>query len=231
MRLAGNTWEEMLALDRDMLHVRFPRIANEEKGGKEPKDPEEIEPLRRAFEESREYGRLRDLARDGKAAAVEFDPRLEALVPFARGQKPVALHASNAATILRALPSPADLGLKSVLYGASGWKVAAEIAREKVPVAVGPVLALPNARQDPTTPATPARPCSRARGVSDRDQCGNARTRATPLAFHAAMACAFGLHRTRRPCARSPYYPARILGMVRDFRLCAASRRAGKVAA
>ena len=44
-------------------------------------------------------------------------------MPFARGEKKVALHASNAQTILAALKFSKDLGLESVLYGASErWK-------------------------------------------------------------------------------------------------------------
>jgi len=225
LRLAGDTWEEMLALDRDMLHVRFPRIANEEKGGKEAKDPEEIEPLGRAFEEAREYGRLRDLSRDGKAARPDFDPRLEALVPFARGQKPVALHASNAATILRALRFAKDQKLKAVLYeAAEGWKVADVIAREKVPVAVGPVLALPGSREDPYD-ACYANPALLARaGVPFAITAANDENTRN-LAFHAAMACAYGLPHEEALRAIT-YYPARILGIERDF----GSLAPGKVA-
>ncbi len=225
MRLSGNTWEEMLTLDRDMLHVRFPRVANEDKAGKEAKDPEELEPLRRSFEEAREYGRLRDLARDGKAAMPEFDPRLEALVPFARGQKSVALHASNAATILRALRFAKELKLKAVLYGAAeGWKVADAIAREKVPVAVGPVLALPGSREDPYD-ACYANPAVLARaGVPLAITAANdENTRNLP--FHAAMACAFGLPHEEALRAIT-YYPARILGIEKDF----GSLAPGKVA-
>jgi imidazolonepropionase-like amidohydrolase len=231
MRLCGDTWEEMLTLDRDMLHLRFPNVPNETKtgkdakGAKEAKDPEEIEPLRSAFEEAREYGRLRELAKDGKAVAPVFDPRLEALVAYARGEKTVALHASNAATILRALRFAKDQKLKCVLYGADeGWKVAEEIAREKVPVAVGPVLALPSAREDPYD-ARYANPAVLARaGVPIAITAANDENTRN-LAFHAAMACAFGLPHEEALRALT-YYPARILGIEADF----GSLAPGKVA-
>jgi len=225
MRLCGSTWEEMLTLDRDMLHLRFPALPNEPKPGAETKDPEELAVLKHAFLEAREYGRLRDLARDGKAAAPGFDPRLEALVPFARGQKTVALHASNAATILRALRFAKELELKCVLFGAAeGWKVADVIAREKVPVAVGPVLALPYSREDPYD-ACYANPAVLARaGVSIAITAANdENTRNLP--FHAAMACAYGLPHEEALRAIT-YYPARLLGVEKDF----GSLAPGKVA-
>ncbi|MBK7642399.1 MAG: amidohydrolase family protein [Planctomycetes bacterium] len=225
MRLAGSTWEEMLTLDRDMLHVRFPRIPNEHKQGKDEKDPEEIQTLRRSFEEAREYGRLRDLAQAGKAVAPRFDPRLESLVPFALGLKPVALHASNAATILRALRFAKDQKLKAVLFGAAeGWKVADAIAREKVPVAVGPVLALPGAREDPYDAAY-ANPAVLSRAGVDIAITAATDENTRNLSFHAATACAYGLPHEEALRAIT-YYPARMLGLEKDF----GSLAPGKVA-
>jgi len=228
MRLRGDTWEEMLTLDRDMLHLRFPALQNEDKTGKDSKDakePEEIDVLRRSFEEARDYGRLGDLARDGKGAAPAYDPRLEALVPFARGQKVVALHASNAATILRALRFAKDSKLKAVLFGAAeGWKVADEIAREKVAVVVGPVLALPASREDPYDACYANCAVLARAGVPIAISSANdENTRNLP--FHAAMACAFGLPHEEALRAIT-YYPARILGIEKDF----GSLSPGKVA-
>jgi len=225
MRLSGNTWEEMLTLDRDMLHVRFPGLPNEEKLGKLAKEPEEIDALRRSFEEARDYGRLRDLARDGKGAPPAFDPRLEALVPYARSEKTVALHASNAATILRALRFAKDSKLKNVLYGAAeGWKVVDEIAREKVPVVVGPVLALPASREDPYDACYANAAVLARAGVPIAISAANdENTRNLPI--HAAMACAFGLPHEEALRAIT-YYPARTLGIEKDF----GSLSPGKVA-
>lgn len=225
MRLTGNTWEEMLTLDRDMLHLRFPGMPNERKAGEEPKDPEEIAALRRSFEEAREYGRLRDLARDGKAAAPAFDPRLEALVPYARGQKTIALHAGNAATILRALRFAKDLGLKCVLFeAAEGWKVAEEIAREKISVAVGPVLAVPYSREDPYDACYANAAVLARAGVPIAITAANDENTRN-LSFHAAFACAYGLPHEEALRAIT-YSPARILGVEKDF----GSLAPGKVA-
>jgi imidazolonepropionase-like amidohydrolase len=213
VRLSGDTWEEMLEVDRDMLHVRFPATAND---AKEKKESDETKELRRLFDDAREYGRLSDLAQKGQAARPVFDPRLDALVPFARGEKKVALHADNAQTILFALEFAQKEKLSAVLYGAAeGWKVADRIAAAKVPVVVGPVIELPGNRFDPYD-APFANPAVLARaGVPIaimNEDVDNERN----LPFHAAMAAAFGLP-AEEALRAITYYPARILGVEKEL--------------
>lgn len=226
MRLSGSTWEEMLTRDRDMLHLRFPYVPNEKPKDK-PKagSDEELEALRRLLAEAREYGRRVDLAAQGRSVAPEFDPRLEALVPYARGAKTIALHASNAATILAGLEFARQEKLEVVLYGASeGWKVLEALVQAKVPVAVGPVLDLPGTREDPyDAPYANAAVLARA-GVpvaitAARDE--NTRN----LAFHAAMACSFGLPHEEALRAIT-ITPARLVGLERELGSLAPGKRA-----
>src|SRR5262245_58465189 len=127
VRLAGDTWEEMLEVDRDMLHVRFPETAND---AKEKKEGDEVSELRRLLHAAHDYGRNADLPPKGSVPNPTYDPRLEALLPYARGEKRVALHADNAQTILFALKFAEEEKLSVVLYGArEGWKVAEDTAR------------------------------------------------------------------------------------------------------
>jgi imidazolonepropionase-like amidohydrolase len=213
LRLSGDTWEELLMVDRDMLHIEFPRTADD---AKEKKESDETKELARLFTEAREYGRLSDLAASSGTPHPPYDARLEALVPYARGAKPVALHANNAQTILFALKFAKEQKLKAVLYEATdAWKVVDAIAREQVPVVVGPVLRLPSTRFDPyDAPYASAAVLARA-GVpfaimsNDRENVRN-------LAFHAAMACAFGLPHEEALRAVT-YYPARILGLEHEL--------------
>jgi imidazolonepropionase-like amidohydrolase len=213
LRLSGETWEELLMLDRDMLHIEFPRTADD---AKEKKESDETKELARLFDEAREYGRLSDLAKSSGTPHPPWDSRLEALVPYARGTKPVALHANNAQTILFALKFAKEHGLKAVLYeAADAWKVVDAIAREQVPVVVGPVLRMPSTRFDPyDAPYANAAVLARA-GVpfalmsNDRENTRN-------LAFHAGMACAFGLPHEEALRAIT-YYPARILGLEHEL--------------
>ena len=226
--LVGDTWEEMVQVDRDMLHLAFPvKPAPTKPGAAKDAPPqdapngrrrrtssdhdERVAQLRRMLDDAREYGRRMDAAKTGSVAPA-FDARLAALVPYARAEKPVALHANDARTILAALRFAKDEKLNAVLYGAAeGWKVVDVLARAEVPVVIGPVLALPNRREDPydaayANAAVLARAGVRYAIMADDPE--NTRN----LPFHAAMAAAHGLPHEEAVRAVT-LYPAQILGL------------------
>ncbi|MEM7305692.1 MAG: amidohydrolase family protein [Planctomycetota bacterium] len=190
IRLTGDTWEELLMLDRDMLHVSFPRTANRSEKKDERKAAKEMTKL---LHEAREYARLSDEARRFGTRAPAFDSRLEALAPFANGEGRVALHADNAQTILFALQFALEEELDAVLYGCTeGWKVADRIAAAGLPVVVGPVLDVPSSEFDPYDSSYANAAVLHRAGVeiaimSNDD--GNPRN----VVDHAGMAVAFGL--------------------------------------
>jgi imidazolonepropionase-like amidohydrolase len=222
IRLAGDTWEEALMVDRDMLHLRFPSTPNV---ADEKKKPTEIEDLKKLLAEAREYGRLVDEASEHGFLPPPFDPRLEALVPYARGQKRVALHAGNAQTILYALEFAKSEGLACVLYGASeGWKVVDAIRASGMSVVLGPVLALPASDFDPYDAAYANAAVLHRAGIeiaimaADDDNTRN-------LPHHAGFAAAYGLPREEALRAIT-YTPARLLGLEQEL----GSLAAGKVA-
>ncbi|HGY92167.1 MAG TPA: amidohydrolase, partial [Planctomycetes bacterium] len=209
LRLAGDTWEEMLQVDRDMLHIRFPAVGNR---AEKKEEPEAVREMARMLDDAREYGRLVEEAASDGTTPPPFDSRLEALVPYARGEKHVGIHADNAQTILFALKFIEEQGLDAVLYGVrEGWKVAGAIARAGVPVVVGPVLSVPRSEFDPYDAAY-SNPAVLARaGVHVAIMANDgANTRNTP--FHAGFASAFGL--PREEALRSvTYYAAEVLGL------------------
>jgi imidazolonepropionase-like amidohydrolase len=210
-------------VDRDMLHLRFPRTRNNDDEKK--KERPEVEALTRLFAEAREYGRLVDEASSQGLAAPPFDPRLEALVPYARGERRVAVHANNAQTILYALEFVRAQALDAVLYGAmEGWKVVDAIRASGLPVVTGPVMALPASDYDPYDAAYANAAVLHRAGIEvaimavDDDN-----TRNLPL--HAGMAVAYGLPYEEALRAIT-YTPARILGLEHEL----GSLRAGKLA-
>jgi imidazolonepropionase-like amidohydrolase len=222
IRLAGDTWEELLTLDRDMLHLVFPRTADDAEDKEYASD--EVEELRDLFEDAREYARVLSEAEAAQGRRPAFDPRLETLAPFARGERPVAVHANNAQTILYALRFVEEQGLKALLYGArDGWKVAPEIAASGVGVVIGPVLALPASEFDPyDAPFANAAVLHRA-GIPFAIA-GNGEDPRN-LVQHAATACAFGLPREEALRAIT-FYPARAVGLERELGSLAVGKRA-----
>lgn len=222
IRLDGETWEEMLQVDRDMLHVQFPSVGNNEKDKKQPDDVKE---LTRLLKEAREYDRLRREAREPGVPAPSFDPRLDALAPFAKAEKRIALHANNAQTILYALEFAKEQGLVAVLVGAhEAWKVVDAIRASGISVVLGPVLDLPRSEFDPYDACYANAAVLFRAGVQfaiTAEDSSNTRN----LPFHAGMAAAFGLPREEAVRAIT-LYPAMILGLEAEL----GSLAVGKIA-
>jgi imidazolonepropionase-like amidohydrolase len=222
IRLTGDTWEEALMVDRDMLHLRFPTAPNV---AEEKKKPTEIAALKQLLAEAREYGRLADEGAQHGLVPPPFDPRLDALVPYARAQKRVALHANNAQTILHAIEFVKEEGLDVVLYGATeGWKVVDAIRSSGLSVVVGPVLTLPASDFDPYDAAYANAAVLQRAGIEiaimavDDDNTRN-------LPHHAGIAAAYGLPREEALRAVT-YTPARLLGLDHEL----GSLAVGKIA-
>ncbi len=212
IRLCGDTWEELLMVDRDMLHVAFPTRANDAKKEDKEKESEEVKALEKTFQEARDHARLCAEAEAQGSPRPAFDPRLEALAPYACGERRVAMHVENAQTILDALAFIREQELDAVLYGVEeGWKVVDALAQERLPCVVGPVLALPRSRFDPyDAPYANAAVLLRA-GIPVAIRAGDGENPRN-VAFHAAMACAFGLPHDEALRAIT-LHAARILGL------------------
>ena len=196
MRLTGDTWEELLMVDRDMLHVSFldgRRRFGGGRGGDGDGESQAVKAMKKELAEARDYARLRGEAEQHGTRPPAYDPRLEALAPFALGQAPVALHADSAQQILDAIRFAQEEELDAVLYGCTeGWKVADRIAESGLTVVVGPILTVPRSEFDPydagyANPAVLHRAGVPIAIMSDDD--GNPRN----LVDHAGMAVAFGL--------------------------------------
>jgi len=222
IRLTGDTWEENLMVDRDMLHIGFPRMGNT---AEDKKEPDSVKEMRDLLEDAREYARVQEESAAEGLTPPPFDPRLEALIPYVRGEKKVALHASNAQTILKALEFAETEELDGVLFGAKeGWKVVDAIVRAGVPVVVGPILTVPSSDYDPYDAGYSNAAVLQRAGVPIAimaQDSGNTRN----VIFHAGFAAAYGLPREEALRAIT-LYPAQILGI--DDQL--GSLQSGKIA-
>jgi len=222
IRLSGDTWEELARVDRDMLHLSYPTVSNT---AEDKDEGEAVAELERLFDAARDHARLRRDAEEHGTPKPPFDRRLDALAPYAEGRKRIALHADNAQTILYALRFAEEQELDVVLFGLrEGWKVAEAVAAAGFPAVVGPVLALPTSRFDPYDAAY-ANAAVLVRAGVDVALMSDDRQNPRNLAFHAAMAAAFGLPREEAVRAIT-YHPARVLGLEADF----GSLAPGKVA-
>ena len=70
---------------------------------------------------------------------------LEALGPVVRGELPLVVQANRASDLLAALRLAQEFKLKLILMGAAeGWRVADQIAAQKVPVVIKPLTNIPS---------------------------------------------------------------------------------------
>src|SRR5262249_50366100 len=129
------------------------------------------------------------------------DLRLLALVPYARGEKPVVLHADHPVEILDAIDLARELKLKGVISGGSeAWKVADAIKKSGLPVLLSGSLNLPRHPYDPYDSAYANAAKLSEAGItlaihsrSGGPGGGGGETAARNLPFEAATAVAFGL--------------------------------------
>ncbi len=230
VRLDGWTWEEMLVqdpvrggpIDPLALHVSFPNVPRRDDEEEQPgpgrtQQPQEglaqrLKPIKSALAEALEYGRKRDEAKTRGLRPIAPDLRLEALVPYARGEKPVVIHAGGRREIREAVKFAQENGLKIVIAGGlEAWKVADLLAAEDVPVLVGPVLATPREEYDPYDAAFANAAVLQKVGVRfafQTDDSSNVRN----LPYNAGMAAAFGLPK-EEALKGVTIHPARIWGV------------------
>jgi imidazolonepropionase-like amidohydrolase len=214
-----NGWvpSEMVLVDRLALQIDFPTtipmFSSDPSGPsafrmiqKKQRD-EKIRKMKELFQQAGVRGQKSEVR--GQEAA---DPRIEALIPYAKGEKPVIITANRRADILEAIKLADELKLKMILSGGlDAWKVTDELKKRDIPVLLGPIMALPAEPHDPyDAPFTCAaklhqagvRFCIRTPGGM------NARN----LPYEAAFAASYGLP-PEEALKAITLYPAQILGV------------------
>ncbi len=240
--LAGWVPSEMVQADLVALNVNIPNyVPPNPDGGRRrfgdgdlnQRRKEQLEEIKARFRAALDYDKVVTAARDGKIQPPTPDPRLAALAPFAKGQKPVIFRAEHQVEILDALELAKELKLKAILSGGlQAWKVVDEIKAAGVPVIVSGTLRLPS---DPTEPydavyANPARLFEAGIPFAIRSN-GQGPDQATAdrnLPYEAATAIAYGLPEEEGLKAVT-LYPARILGIADQVGSLEVGKRANLV--
>jgi imidazolonepropionase-like amidohydrolase len=140
------------------------------------------------------------------------NPRLEALAPYVRGEKPVIIQANRNQEILDTLKLADELKIKVIVSGAiDAWKVADELKKRQAPVILGPVMTMPAEAYDPyDAPFACAAKLHEAGVKFCFRSAGTTNTRNLP--YEAAMAVSYGLPPGEALNAVT-LYPAQILGV------------------
>ncbi len=251
-----NGWvpRELVIVDAAALNVRIPAyvVRNPEgrrgfpgrpgqgpgQGGGEAADPnarrkEQLDKIKEQFRKAIAYDAVVRGARQRGEAPPAPDPRLEAMLPYARGDKPVIFHAEQQVEILDALEMARELKLKAVISGgAEAWKVVEALQKAKVPVLLGGTLRLPRKDYDPYDAdySAPARLHAAGVPFAIRSQTGgpSEATSSRNLPYEAAFAVAFGLPEDAAVQSVT-IAPARILGIADQVGSIEAGKRANLV--
>lgn len=234
INLAGWVPREMSVVDPLGLHVEFPSglpyysvfdpsVSPMGRNLAKRQREEKIRRLKDLFRQALAYDAGRSLA-----GSTPVNPRLEAMVPYAKGEKPVVIEAQRKPEIAEALKFSDELKLKVILCGAvDAWKLADELKRRDIPVIVGPTMAMPQERDDPFDSAfanavnlqrAGVRFCIRSEGGS------NSRN----LPYQAAMAVSYGLP-PEEGLKAVTLFPAQILGVADQLGSIEVGKRANLV--
>jgi imidazolonepropionase-like amidohydrolase len=96
------------------------------------------------FEEAKAYAKAKDAAAKGQATAPEQIPAWEAMLPYVRGERPIAVHADEVRQI-RAAANWAETNHWRIILagGRDAWMAASLLAANKIPVIYDHMYTLP----------------------------------------------------------------------------------------
>ncbi|MFO0826255.1 MAG: amidohydrolase family protein [Gemmataceae bacterium] len=218
LNLAGWVPREMVVIDPVALHIEYPTepqprgfsptvAFNEETAQAKLRREEKLTKLKELFETARRY----DAAKKA-GLPLPTNPRMESLLPYVRGEKPVIFTANRLREIAGSLKLADELKVKPIISGGiEAWKLAPELKRRDVPVILGPVMSLPQAtgeKYDAPYAAAAKLHQAGVRFCIRSFEASNTRN----LPYEAAMAVAFGLP-LEEALKAVTLYPAEILGV------------------
>jgi imidazolonepropionase-like amidohydrolase len=194
---------------------------------------EAIEDIKEEFRRALAYDKVRGDALARRAAPPSPDPRMDALVPFAKGEKPVIFRAERRGEILDALKFAQELKLKAIISGgADAWKVADELKAAKVPVLIAGTLRVLLEATDPYDALYANAAKLHAAGVVFAMRSSgvgpDAATSGRNLPYEAATSVAFGLPEAEAVKSVT-LAPAQILGVADQLGSLDVGKRANLV--
>lgn len=226
INLNGSTQAEMAVLSTAGLVINFPRIATF--GGFVPgqgrqqidfnealkRRDKELDDLKKIFRETENYARAREAAAADKTLPyTATDEKLDAMIPYVRGEKPIFFNAERANDIKGVVKFVGEMKVKGIIVGgAEAWKAADELKKGDIPVIYTNIYNLPLRDDDAYDSLFDAPSKMQAAGVKFCISTGDDGPEIRDLPYEAGMAGAFGL--AKDEALRSvTLYPAQILGI------------------
>jgi imidazolonepropionase-like amidohydrolase len=226
INLNGSTQDQMAVLPTAGLVINFPRISTF--GGFTPgqgrqqidfteavrRRDKDLDDLKKIFKDAENYARAREAsAADATLPFVKTDEKLDAMVPYIRGQKPIFFVAERAGDIRGVVKFVADMKVKGIIVGGQeAWKVADDLKKNDISVIYTNIYNLPVRDDDAYDYMFEAPSKMQSLGVKFCISTGDDGPEIRDLPYQAGMAGAFGL--SREEALKSvTLYPAQILGI------------------
>ncbi len=225
INLNGSTQSEMAVVSTAGLVINFPRIATF--GGFGPGGPQVVEfseavkrrdaqldELKKIFKDAENYARAKDaFAKDKTLPYPATDLRLEAMVPYIRGEKPIVFTAERERDIRGVVKFAAELKVKGIILGGQeAWKVADDLKKNNIAVIYTNIYNLPVREDDAYDFLFEAPAKLQQAGVKFAISTGDGGGEVRDLPYHAGLAGAFGLPKDEA-LKSVTLYPAQILGV------------------
>jgi hypothetical protein len=225
INLNGSTQDEMAVVPDAGLVINFPRISlfsGFGQGGPQTVDFSEavkrrdtqLDELKKFFQNADAYARAREAyTKDKNIPYPTTDLRLEALVPYVRGQKPIFFTAERERDIRGVVKFVNDTKVKGIIVGGQdAWKVADDLKKSNISVIYTNIYNLPVRDDDPYDYLFEAPAKMQQAGVKYCISTGNDGPETRDLPYHAGLAAAYGL--SKEEALKSvTLYPAQILGV------------------
>jgi imidazolonepropionase-like amidohydrolase len=229
LAVTGWTYEQMTVKKPVALHVIWPAMELSTTPKEKFRDKEKWKSLedqakaRRAklaaladfFDEAKAYAKAKDAATNGSAAPEKI-PAWEAMLPYARGESPLVIHADEVRQIKSAVEWAATNKFKaSIAGGRDAWMLAGLLATNHIAVIYESTFTQPARDTDSYDVQFHAPEVLRAAGVKvifSQGASGFGATMARNLPYAAAQAIAFGLPEADA-LKGITLYPAELLGV------------------
>ncbi|MCY7346329.1 MAG: amidohydrolase family protein [Pyrinomonadaceae bacterium] len=227
INLNGSTQAEMAIVPLFGLVVNFPRIALggggfNPFGAQTPVDftealkrrDQRLEDLKKLFRDAENYAKVKEAGeKDKNLPSSPVDLKLEALVPYIRGEKPVIFTAERERDIRGVAKFAADLKIKAIILGGQeAWKAADDLKKNDIAVIYTNIYNLP-VRDDDAYDFLFEAPAKMVQaGVKFCISTGDGGAEVRDLPYHAGLASAYGLSKDEA-LKSVTLYPAQILGL------------------
>ncbi|MEP6903433.1 MAG: amidohydrolase family protein [Actinomycetota bacterium] len=226
INLWGSTQAEMAVVPAFGLVVNFPRISTFSGFGQPQiefneavkRRDQRLDDLKKIFKEAESYARIKDAyEKDKTLPSPRTDLRLEAMIPFIRGEKPVIFTAERERDIRGVVKFVEDTKVKGIILGGQeAWKVADGLKKNNIAVIYTNIYNLPVRDDDAYDYLYEAPSKMQQAGVKFAISTGNDGAEVRDLPYHAGLAGAYGLSKDEA-LKSVTLYPAQILGIADKF--------------